>query len=237
MVYRIADLYVKMNPQYNPLKTQIIPYLATSSSSIDCTIPQGEDAIYRYHQKHPELTMGEAEYLLYGAYFYDALLDHQGIFLHASCIVHKGYAYLFSAPSGTGKSTHTQLWRKAFPESFILNDDKPAIRIKNNQLEAYGTPFSGKTNQNINEHYPLAGIAFLKRSKVNEIHRITSKEAIPLILSQTMPPYHEGRLDQMMAIINLILERIPIYELNANMDEDAALVSYQGMRKDSTNET
>jgi len=234
MLFQIAGLMVSMNPKYEPLKTQAIPYLIEYQSSfVDCSIPQGEEVIKRYQNKHPELTTGESEYLLYGAYFYDSLLDHQGIFLHASCIVYENKAYLFSAPCGTGKSTHTQIWMKVFKNSFILNDDKPALRCEDNQIVAYGTPFSGKTNQNKNEKYLIEGIAFIKRNSENKITRLEANKAIPLLFSQTMPPYHVGRLNQMTKMVELIIKQIPIYELNCNMEDEAALVAYQGMKRET----
>lgn len=231
MLYKIAGLFVQMNPSHEPLKSQIIPYKCDYNlEKIDCIIPQGEEVIKRYRDKHPNLSIGDAEYLMYGAYYYDELLNHKGIMLHASCIIYEGQAYLFSAPSGTGKSTHTQIWMKVFPGSFILNDDKPAIRIIENQIYAFGTPFSGKTDLNRNEMYPIAGIAFINRSKENSICRLTSKEIVPLFFSQTTRPYYEEKLNLMVKVIEEIIRTIPIYELSCNMEDEAAIVAYEGMK-------
>ena len=72
--------------------------------------------------------------------------------------------------SGTGKSTHTALWLKNFaPRASIINDDKPAIRIQKDGIFVYGTPWSGKTDQNKNVKVPLQGIAFLERGEENSI--------------------------------------------------------------------
>lgn len=234
MYYEIAGLKVSMNPKYQPLTDQVIPYLVKDIPKIiDCAIPQGEAAISRYQKRNPELSLGDAEYLLYGVYFYDALLDHQGIFPHASCVVYDGFAYLFSAPCGTGKSTHTSLWRKVFPTSFILNDDKPAIRYQEGRMFAYGTPFSGKTNQNVNTKVPIAGIAFIKRGAKNSIRKLLAKETLVLFLEQTLQPYHEQRLDQMTSLLEIIIANIPIYELTCNMEDEAVLTSYKAMKPKS----
>lgn len=232
MYFEIAGLKVSMNPKYQPLKAQAIPYqvVLDEGTPLDCEIPQGEEAIKRYMKKHPEFSKGIAEYMLYGAYFYDALLALQGILLHASCVVHEEHAYLFSAPCGTGKSTHTAIWNKVFPASYILNDDKPAIRYKNDVLYAYGTPFSGKTNKNKNTSAPIAGIAFVKRGVQNSVRVLNSKEVFILFMGQTLKPHHEKRLDQMTAIIETVIAKIPIYELTCNMDDEAALVSFHAMK-------
>ena len=137
-----------------------------------------------------------------------------------------------SANSGVGKSTHTQIWCKVFKEAFILNDDKPALKFNGNTLFAYGTPFSGKTNQNINAKYPVAGIAFLQQNPINEIKRISSKEAIINFINQTLKPHDEERYDLMATTLDRILELIPFYTFNVNRDDEAAILAYQTMRID-----
>ncbi len=108
-------------------------------------------------------------------------------FLHSSAVVVDGYAYLFSADSGTGKSTHTGLWLEHFKEkAFIINDDKPVLRLENGQWFVYGTPWSGKTDLNINVKAKLGAIVFLERAKENHITPIEVKEAIPLFFNQTV---------------------------------------------------
>jgi len=231
MYYKIAGLIVAMEPQYPPLIDQLDAYkIKEKPQTIDCKIPNDKKVIERYQAKNPELTVGEAEYLLYGAYYYDALLQHQGIFLHASCVVYKGHAYLFSANSGVGKSTHTNLWCQAFPSAFILNDDKPALKIEGDKLFAYGTPFSGKTNKNVNASYPVAGIAFIERSKNNTIKEISILDALILFMGQTMKPYKEERLDLMSETLDKLLLMTKFYSLTINMEEDAVLTAYQAMK-------
>lgn len=231
MPYKIAGLQVSMNPMYQPLINQVIPYeVEEESVDVDCAIPQGEKQIERYIESHPAFTKGQAEYLLYGAYFYDSLLEHRGILLHSSCIVYQGYAYLFSGPCGTGKSTHTAIWERIYPSSYILNDDKPAIRIIDGSIYAYGTPFSGKTHKNRNERIEIAGIAFIKQSVTNHMRRLDSKESLIQFMSQTLRAHHEHRLDQMISILEDIINEIPIFELNCNMEDEAALLSFNTMK-------
>ncbi len=230
MYYLIADLKVWMSPQYKPLIDQIEPYKITyTPSSLDCQIPQNDEVIKRYQEKNPHLTMGEAEYLLYGAYFYDSLLHHQGIFLHSSCVVYQGYAYLFSANSGIGKSTHTSIWKKVFKDAFILNDDKPALKFDDDILYAYGTPFSGKTNQNVNTKAKVAGIAFIYRSEINESKEMTSKETIVQFIAQTMKPHKEESFHLMAKTLDRIIKTTKFYSLGLNMNDEAALMAYEVM--------
>lgn len=101
-------------------------------------------------QENPHLTLEQCEYIFAGSEFYRKLINLGGFMLHASAIVVDNKAYLFSAPSGTGKSTHTKLWQECFGDkAIIINDDKPAIRIEEGKCFAYGTPFSGKTDEKL----------------------------------------------------------------------------------------
>lgn len=124
-------------------------------------------------KEHPELVQDDWEYMLTGSDFYTELIKYNGILLHSSCVVVDDYAYVFSADSGTGKSTHTQLWLEHFGDrAYILNDDKPAIRLIDGKVYACGTPWSGKYDYSTPKIVELAGICFLQRSETNWIKRL-----------------------------------------------------------------
>lgn len=160
MKYKIADIVLEMNPQYEPLLSQSKDYIDDSDDDIEVDISFSNEELEAYYNCFNTLSIGECEYMLYGQKFYNYLISKDGLLLHSSCVVYENCAYLFSAPSGTGKSTHTQLWLKKFPTAKILNDDKPAISLTNTGIYAYGTPFSGKTDWNINECYKIKALSF-----------------------------------------------------------------------------
>ena len=150
-------------------------------------------------------------------------------------------AYLFSAPSGTGKSTHTQLWLSAFKDAKILNDDKPAIIIRNNIAYACGTPFSGKNDLSLNEMYPIQGIAFLERSKDNWIKKMDVKKSIYSIFNQTIRPGYENEMDEFFDTSVkhngynwLVLENIFDYVTQNRSNDYILKCSNQGSQSDAT---
>jgi len=111
-----------------------------------------------------DLTDDIRPYIMLGEIFKFAILKHNGIVIHSSAIEYDGSGILFSAPSGTGKSTHTGLWKKYYPNiTTILNDDMPAIRFVDNVPYIFGTPWSGKTEINCNQFAPLKAIIFLQQ--------------------------------------------------------------------------
>ena len=148
--------------------------------------------------------------------------------LHSSAVVVDGRAYLFSAASGTGKSTHTELWLKKFGErAYILNDDKPALRLIDGVWHACGTPWSGKYDISKPVCVPLAGIAFLNRDTTNHIERYTGPMAAFELMNQTLR--HEKKTAQLMSILDRLVSSVPIWKLFCNMDPAAADVSYNAM--------
>ena len=186
----------------------------------------------KYRETAPQLSLLEHEYMWTGANFCDGLLTYDGFMLHASGIVYENKAYLFSAPSGTGKSTHTGIWRKTFGEdkTFILNDDKPVIRIIDGEVMAFGTPWSGKTDQNENIGVPLQGICFVSRSETNWIEPMSPKDAVHRILDQTVRPQNAENMSKLLELLNAVLSKVKVHTLHCNMENEAAIVAYNGMK-------
>jgi serine kinase of HPr protein (carbohydrate metabolism regulator) len=168
-----------------------------------------------------------------GTQFYRALLDFDGMMLHASAVALDGKAYLFSGQSGIGKSTHTGLWQKTFGDGVkLFNDDKPALRRIDGKWYAYGTPWSGKHGININMKVPIAGICFLKRGDKNEIRRLSPVEALPQVLAQTLRKFKDAeRLSLMLGHVDKLVKEVPIYELRNLPEPEAARLSYETMRQ------
>ncbi len=173
------------------------------------------------------LTDCDREYLRSGGIFNNRLILEGGTTLHGSCIAYRGGGVIFSAPCGTGKSTHTGIWKKVFRDDVaFVNDDKPAIRFKGNTPYVYGTPWSGKTELNSNISVPLKGIVFLGRSEVNTIKKISVAEAVCFLNDQTFPSFYDKQLfAKNLDIIERLIETVPVYKLDCNMDDSAAILA------------
>lgn len=227
--YKVAGLTLKMD-SFGYTVTQAEPYLSEPVETPDIIITSDWT---RLKESQPHLSEEDCEYMSTGASFYYQLLQFDGMLLHASAAVVDGKAYLFSAPCGTGKSTHTGLWRKTFGEDKvqILNDDKPALRLENGEWFAYGTPWSGKTDQNLNLRVPLAGICFLSQAKENHIRPYGGANAIFSILEQTARPRGADSRAKMLELIDKLLQTTPVWRLECNMEPEAARLSYETMSK------
>ncbi len=201
-----------------------------SSGTPDITIPY-DTAIYdALRQRNPALTEDECEIITTANRFYRLLLKYNGFMLHSSAVAVDGQAYLFSAPSGTGKSTHTEQWLKLFGErAAIINDDKPAIRITKNGIIACGTPWSGKSDLNVNTSLPIKGICILHRAEQNHISRMDEGEAIFSLLDQTIRPAGEGAMDRLLQLIDQVITNVPVWQMGCNISVKAAELAYNAM--------
>lgn len=229
--YLIAGLRVRMDT-FGRTEAQAEPYLTETKGEADLRIVSHKDQL---KERQPHLSIDDCEYLSTGGNFYRQLLTFDGMMLHSSAVIMDGYAYLFSAPCGTGKSTHTTMWREAFgyDRVLMLNDDKPALRLENGRWYAYGTPWSGKTAQNINTKVPLGGICVLTRGQTNEIAPFGGVQATLAILEQTArPAMLEGR-GRLLELVNKLQETIPVWKLKCTPTPDAAVVSQKAMSEEA----
>ena len=152
------------------------------------------------------------------------MINHSGMSLHSSSIAYKDHGIMFSADSGTGKSTHTRLWKKVFDNVEIINDDMPVIRKIDGVWYLFGCPWSGKTEININKKVPLKSIVFIERGKTNEIEPIYSPECVFKIIRQTLMPAYKQYTKKAMDNIAMLVNDIPVYRLKCTISEEAPKV-------------
>lgn len=228
MLCRIAELIVEV-PATGDLIPRCMEYRYEGNKCSDIIIHEEQFRPNAWQG----LTGNDYVYCESGNLFYVHLLRHNGVMLHASVVAMDGKAYLFSAPSGTGKSTHTKLWQQVFgEEAKVFNDDKPALRRLDGTWYAYGTPWCGKDGININLKAPVAGICFLKQASENQIRRLSQAEAISKIVSQTLRRFKlVENMDLMLSHVEKIVQEIPVFELENRPEPAAAQLSYETMRK------
>lgn len=226
MIYEIAGLKVEMEPKFGRLMRQSASYRSFGEPVITVK-PDPYDEARAAVDRFPE---EKREYICCSAVFCREIIRYGRFFLHASAVVYEGEAYLFSAPSGTGKSTHTALWRILFPESYILNDDKPVIWPQKEQVTVWGTPFAGKTDLQVNRGVPLKGICFLKQGSENQIQQITGDRALAFMLNNTWRPASSHGMNLLLDMIEQVMTQIKVYEMSCTRELKAAELSYEVMK-------
>ena len=175
---------------------------------------------------HPLFSLTDLEYTK-TSFLLSNKLSYIGnnLLFHGSAIDYRGQGIIFTAPSGTGKSTHTSLWKKIFGDAVtIINDDKPIIKSLDESIFMYGSPWSGSTDINTNKKVPLKAIVVLRRGDENKIRRLSPNESIRYLMQETTRPIQEK--DIIISIVDMIdqiLTKIPIYFLECNTDTSAAI--------------
>lgn len=229
--YSIADIIVGYNAKYDMLKKRSEPYRCNDAQCAQFTFSVDYNELEKSLPQFPLLDIESLEYMRVGSLFYTALIDNGGFLLHASAVVVDGVAYCFSAPSGTGKSTHTSLWLKEFADkgAYIINDDKPAIKLVDGVPMVYGTPFSGKHDISVNTCVPLKALCFIERAETNSIRPVTPFKAATMILDQTIRPDDELLMDKLIENLEAVVTAVPSYILSCNISAQAAQLAYNEM--------
>ena len=161
----------------------------------------------------------------------ERLTEYDVLLMHGSALCIDGDAYLFTAPSGTGKSTHARLWREMFGERvFMINDDKPLLRIFADGVRVYGTPWDGKHDLSTNASAPLRAIAVLERAAENRVEPLSKRDAFPALITQAFFSQDPAIMTRVMTLEKKLLDRVGFYTLRCNMEPDAARVAYEGMK-------
>lgn len=159
------------------------------------------------------------------------MLDYDAMLFHGSAIAVDGVAYLFTATSGTGKSTHSRFWRETFGERAVMvNDDKPLLKLTEDGVLVCGTPWNGKHHLGENIMVPLEAICILERGEENEIEEISAKEALTMLLQQSHRPAKAASMMLYLNLMDQLTKSLRFYRLKCNLNPEAATVAHEGMR-------
>ncbi len=164
----------------------------------------------------------------------EKLFDRGILLFHGSVIAVDGQGYLFTAKSGTGKSTHTRLWRQLLGDrAVMINDDKPFLELGEGRILAHGSAWMGKHGLGCRGSVPLKAICILERGVTNEIQKIAPKEALFMLLQQSNRPQNKEKWPQYLEMIDKIAGTVAFYRLRCNMEAEAAEVAFAAMREET----
>lgn len=232
MIYRIADLNIEIPNRYDYVARQCAAYRAPDGAVADFSVTVSNEALAESHAQAPDFSLAYHESLCVYRELCKKILTYGGFLLHAAVVEVDGRAYAFSAPSGTGKSTHIALWRRLLGDRVqIINGDKPILRYRDGRFIAYGTPWCGKEGWNRNTSAPLTAICFLERSETNRIRRLPSGEAIDHVFHQLLRPKTAAEMDTTLSLTDTLLREVPIYLLGCNISEEAARLAFETLSK------
>lgn len=164
--------------------------------------------------------------------FAEFLFDHDTLLFHGSAIAVDGEGYLFTARSGTGKSTHTRLWREVFGDRAVMvNDDKPFLQITESGTMVCGAPWSGKHGLDSNITVPLKGICILERGTENRIWETDAEDALPMLLHQCYVPLDPAKIPRLHALTAALAANTSLWRMACSKDPHAARTAYGAMKR------
>lgn len=236
---RLADKVIGIEPMYDSIKEYCHDYLTDERADFTVKTETADIAFEREKSdreaiaegKNPvDYSDGYLETLSVYRKIAEKMPSFDTVLFHGSVIAVDGVGYLFTAKSGTGKSTHTRLWRELFGDrAVMINDDKPLLKITENGVIAYGTPWDGKHRLSTNRSVPLKAICILTRSDENFINEISPKEAYQMILQQTYRPIDRLAMVQTMTLTDMLMKKTRLYRLGCNISPEAAKAAFEGM--------
>ena len=233
-IYRLAGHTVEIRSVYGNVHDMCRDYAVLAAPELVVETTPGD--IERERGGVDELfSDGYLETLAVYRKLAHALLEQNILLFHASAVAVDGAAYLFTAVSGTGKSTHAALWRKLLgARAVMVNDDKPLLHVAADHVEVYGTPWSGKHALHTNIHVPVRAICLLHRAAENTIEPITPYAALPMLLQQSYRPAEQMALLKTLALVEHMGETVRLYSLGCNMELDAARLAYETMTNEKS---
>ena len=226
----LSDLKVNIEHKYDYMTEFCKDYIA-SFDAADIVAKADDDAIAKEKEMVPLAPIESCESLCIYRAIAEKLPQFNRFVFHGAAIEYQNSAYLFTAPSGTGKTTHINLWHKYLGDKVqIINGDKPIISI-DDDITVYGTPWAGKEGYQRNAKAPLKAICILKQSKTNGIVRIDHSDAINHLMRQVYMPHNATSLSSTLALLGKMIEKIPVYELSCDISKEAFDTSFGEMTR------
>lgn len=255
MIIKLADIRIAVNNLYPYIEKYCEGYICHDRRRVDFTVDVSEADIARErilsersraaerraaaldcanaaNCAEPAPSDGYLETLAVYRAIAERLPEYDTVLFHGSVIAVDGEGYIFTAKSGTGKSTHTRLWREYFGDrAVMINDDKPLLRIEDGRVIAYGTPWNGKHRLSTDTSVPLRGLCVLGRAERNSIFPAARRDVYPLLLQQTYRPHSPAALARTLSLVDRMADSVPLWSLRCNMEPQAAITAYLGMRQ------
>ena len=229
---RIRFRYLENYKRYNDFITHDTPQI-----DIDISLERLSEEKNIMYSAYPERHFSDID-IEFNALYQDIppiLFQNGVITFHGVLVEMNNEGYLFSADSGIGKSTHARFWTEAFPEKArIINGDKPLLRLCDDGLYGFGSPWMGKENIGINKSVKIKAICFLSRNNYNVIHPLQKcSDTIERLIRQSMIKNREQILLNLYHWYNNILNCVEFYHMGCTNSIDAAIVAFKGMNSNN----
>lgn len=240
MVYNIADFIVEFKNPSPELQPNFLDYIYNGIPQISFDISK-QEIQHEIDYLNGNCTLINAESTAMIRKFYRWILEYNAFILHSALISVDDMGVAFSAPSGTGKTTHMKLWQKLLGDKVtVINGDKPIVRFFDDVKYpvGYGTPWCGKERYGINSKVQIKHFCFIERSETNSCEKVLPKDILSQIFKQVIIPVNDPFLvSKLLKLVDVFLNNVTVWKIKCNMDISAAKVAYNTIFKEEKNET
>lgn len=230
---KIADFVIEIDNKYDFLADMCKDYIS-SDDRVDFSVfvTDAEIEAERATSDDKSLPCGYLEAVCVYRKICLEVLERDAILVHSAVVEAHGQAYAFLARSGTGKSTHISLWKRAYGDEVqIINGDKPICRYIDGAWYAYGTPWCGKEGWHRNTRAKLKAICYIERGEVNSIEKLTPADSASRFMKQILIPRDMNKMSKTFEIVDRILKETSSWLLRCNISLEAATIAYEAMSK------
>lgn len=239
-IIKLAEIPIEINTIYDSLQnageyeTDEKPEFTVTISEEDIFEEEKKSIAEAVYEgiKYPGYSPAELENTAVYRKIAMKIPEYDAFVFHSSALAVNDKAYLFTAKSGTGKTTHTGLWLKNIKGSYVINGDKPVLRIIDKKPFVCGTPWMGKEKLGCNKIVPLHAVCLLSRGESNIIKRVEFSDIFPLLIGQAYRPPNGALIRKTAELLEEVSRSVSFFELSCNMENEAAFVSFRGMNND-----
>lgn len=232
ILYKIGDFNIRFRHIYSKSHSDLNDYVI-SSCKPEKEFCCSEKEILNENTTNENFSKSYLEFIALHRKFAEWLPLHNAFVLHSACFDVDGVGVAFSAHSGTGKTTHMNLWQELLGDKMVVvNGDKPIVRFfddEPNTPYAYGTPWNGKEGLGCNMRTPLKHICFIERSNTNFVEKMDKADAIDRIFNQVYMPKDPIAVMNTMTLIDRLLSCCNLWTIHCNMETDAAEIAYEAI--------
>ncbi len=226
---KIADLAVQMNAENDFSRKKCVDYITEKPNILDIVAKTSFEEITEEKGKGEQaFSDGYCEFVCLYRSIAEQLPAFDGFVFHGAAVEVGGKAYIFTAPSGTGKSTHIRLWMETFGEQVrVINGDKPVLRKYGDRFTVCATPWSGKEEWQSNISAPLDAICLIRRGAENKIRPIYPSEYFDEIMRQIYVPKNGEAWLKTLSLADELAKNTRFYLLECNISKEAARLSFE----------
>ena len=229
---KIVDKVLEINAFNESTKRYCKDFLSEEESNYVITMTEEDLKNERTTSETGKVYVNEEISALYRR-IANLLVEENIVVFHGSSFMVDNNGFLITARSGVGKSTHSRNLKEYIGDRFIyINDDKPLLKVNENSVTVYGTPWNGKERKSNDVSAPLKAILFLSRGETNTYRKIVNKEEIYIkMISQIYLPKEKAKRELALKAADSILKNINFYDINVTKDIESAKMTYEEIIK------